>query len=143
MSETYNVEDFIPDSTGEIDPVPDPDEEKRRVIVSVEEGRSSATHETKKPVLTTTDTTKKHPVRRVNREKGRQPTASGRSSQKKKPLVKSNSITDQKKFTILIPDELLRRFRIQALTEGVTYSALGVEAIQSLLQQRASVSTSK
>lgn len=136
MSESYNADDFIPDSTGEIGPTPDPDEERRRVKIPVDEAKASTEGELKQPIQLTSPPAKKQPVRRVNRAKGRQTPSSDKSIEKKKPILKASNDKLSKKFTIQVPEEVLRKFRIQALTEGMTYSALGVEALQLLLAAR-------
>jgi len=136
MSETYDVDEYISPETGEQRPLSDPDADRKRVIIPVDGDKSLETKLTSPP--------KKEAVKKpiLQKSEGRKPSPrlrrASRPSQKTSSRGKTTT-TDQniKKFTILIPDELLRKFRIQALTDGVTYSALGVEAIQSLLKLRA------
>ncbi len=140
MSENYNEDDFVSPETTEQPSLPDPDDERRRVIRSVDEVAEEKQQEPvpiKTPILKNGDSASgpvgisRHRPRRVSR-------SSSASPEQKKTLVPARKTVSEpgnlKKFTVQIPDEMLRKFRIQALTEGKTYSALAVEAIQALLQ---------
>jgi len=135
MSDTYDESEYVSPETGEIETNSDPDADRKRVIIPVGDARSPE----KKQVGPLKKEAVKKQVHKI--PEGRKPSprlrrathATSRASHNGKAPTHKQSI---KKFTILIPDELLRKFRIQALTEGMTYSALGVEAIQSLLKAR-------
>ena len=137
MSETYDVDEYISPETGEIKSDPEQDVTRKRTIISVDEART----EEKKQVTPQ----KKEAVKKQVPEKsdGKKPSprlrrATRPSARKIQGARATSANTDIKKFTILIPDDLLRKFRIQALQDGMTYSALGVEAVQSLLKARKS-----
>jgi len=142
MSETYDVDEYISPETSERKPLPDPDARKKRVIIPVDVIESTE----KKPV----SPLKKEPVKKSipesssGRKTGPRRRRATRPSPKDSPTEKTTTTSRNiKKFTILVPDELLRKFRMQALQDGKTYSALGVEAIQSLLRARESAPKSK
>ncbi len=140
MSENYNEDDFVSPETTEPPALPDADDERRRVIRPVDEVAKDKQQESvpiKTPIMKNGDSVSRsgdisrHRPRRVSR-------SSSSGPEQKKTLVPARKTVSEpgnlKKFTVQIPDEMLRKFRIQALTEGKTYSALAVQAFQALLQ---------
>jgi len=137
MSETYNVDEYISPETGEINSDPDPDVTRKRTIISVDEARAEEKKQVTPPKKEAVK--KQIPVKTEERKPSPRLRRATRPSPRNSQTAKETSAnTDIKKFTILIPDNLLRKFRIQALQDGMTYSALGVEAVQSLLKARES-----
>jgi len=133
MSETYDENEYVSPETGEIKSEPDPDAVGKRTIISVDEARL----EEKKQVepIKKKAVKKQIPVKTEERMPSPRLRRATRPSPRNSQTDKATSTnTEIKKFTILIPDDLLRKFRIQALQDGMTYSALGVEAVQSLLK---------
>ena len=135
MSETYDADEYISPETGAIKSDPDPDAPRKRRIISVNESRPE---EKKQVTPQKKEAVKKQiPVKTEERKPSPRLRRATRPSPRNSQTAKATSSnTEIKKFTILIPDDLLRKFRIQALQDGMTYSALGVEAVQSLLKAR-------
>jgi hypothetical protein len=135
MSETYEENDYVSPETGEIQSDPDPDVEKNRVIIPVDHARPV---EKKQVVPPKKEAVKKQiPMKPEGRKVSPRLRRASRSSTRNSQVPKATSANpDIKKFTMLVPDDLLRKFRMQALQDGMTYSALGVEAIQGLLRSR-------